>query len=131
VCRRWETSVQQGKNITLAERLQWVVEHRNADLETAYHVLGPGWAVTRNYPFALFLFQYYWDDPITGLLTTVNAGGDCDSTAALYGAWCGAVHGLIFSPWWIGVLERSQELKALADALYRLGETIPVTNGSG
>jgi ADP-ribosylglycohydrolase len=55
----------------------------------------------------------------------VNAGGDCDSTAALYGAWCGATHGLIFPQSWIEVLENTQELKALANALYGLGRTIP------
>lgn len=124
VCQHWETSVQQRKKITLAERLQWVAEHGNTDLETAYQVLGPGWPVTRNYPFALFLFQHYWDDPITGLLATVNAGGDCDSTAALYGAWCGAAHGLIFPQVWLDVLENAQELQVLADALYQFERII-------
>lgn len=34
-CQRWETSAQQGRKMTLAERLRWVMEHSDADLETA------------------------------------------------------------------------------------------------
>ncbi len=118
VGRRWETSAEQGKQITLTARLQWVQEHVDADLETAYQVLGPGWAVTKNYPFTIFLLHHFWDDPLAGLLATVNFGGDCDSTAALYGACCGALHGSFFPSAWVKVLENVDELVRLGKELY-------------
>src|SRR5205085_1828519 len=51
VARKWEKSREQGKKVTLEERLQWVADNRDVDDEAAYQQLGTGWAVTRNYPF--------------------------------------------------------------------------------
>ncbi len=111
VCQTVEHS--QDKTVTLLDRLRWVLENKNIDEEDAYKELGPGWAVTRNYPFALWMFQKYWDNPIEGLVRLVNYGGDSDSTAAIYGALAGA-RGIEFPKNWVDTLRDKEELNLLA-----------------
>lgn len=118
ICKEWEKSKEQGKSVTLAERLQWVVENKDSDEEEAYQQLGAGWSVTRNYPFTIFMIQKYWDAPLEGLLRVANAGGDCDSTAAMFGVLAGAKNGMIFPESWINIVEDGQELTSLATQIY-------------
>lgn len=122
VARQREKSKEQGKKVTLLERLQWVANNRDIDDEAAYKQLGTGWAVTRNYPFTLFMFQKYWNNPVEGLLKTVNSGGDCDSTGAMFGALAGARHGMVFPERWSNSVEGKQELSNLASRIYSLGK---------
>lgn len=120
ICSKWERSTEQDKKVTLLKRLEWVSHNKDQDSEAAYGELGPGWSVTKNYPFTLFMFQKYWDDPIEGLKKLVNYGGDCDSTGAMYGALAGAKHGMIFPKPWVRILENRQELKSLASGIFDL-----------
>jgi ADP-ribosyl-[dinitrogen reductase] hydrolase len=114
VCKQWEKSKDQGKKVTVEERFQWVVDNKDVDEETAYQTIGIGWPVTKNYPFTLFMFQKYWDNAQIGLLKTVNFGGDCDSTGAIYGNLAGAKNGMFLPNNWTNQVERSDELKNLA-----------------
>lgn len=125
VCSAWEKSKEQGKKVTLLDRLQWVGQNRDVHEETAYQKIGIGWPVTKNYPFTLFMFQKYWDDPEEGLLRTVNYGGDCDSTAAIFGALAGAKNGIFFPENWTTSLENPGELITLADSIYNLRNSPP------
>lgn len=124
VCKKWEKSTKQGKKVTLLGRLKWISGNRDVDEESAYAELGVSWPVTRNYPFTLYMFQKYWDKPIEGLLKVVNAGGDCDSTAAMYGVLAGARHGMIFNESWVSMLEGKQELLELAGKIYNFKRKI-------
>ena len=104
---------------TLTEKLKWVYENRDRTSEEAHTYLGSSSAVFSSYPFALFMFQKYWDDPLKGLLETVNYGGDCDTTGAIFGTLAGARHGLsIFPKEWIAVTKDVPKLRAVADTLY-------------
>ncbi len=120
VAKRFEYSKEQGKKVLLADRLAWVLANRDAEEEEAYSELGTGWAVTRNYPFTIFMFQKYWGNPVEGMLRTINFGGDCDSTASIYGALAGAKNGMVFPQAWINILQGTQELTTLADQIYNL-----------
>lgn len=96
VCRLWEKSEDQGKKITLADKLQWVANNFDiVDTQIAYEVLiKTGWPVTENYPLTIFMLLRYWKNPLEGFFQLVNLGGDCDSTAAMYGAL--AVQKMVF-----------------------------------
>ncbi len=83
---------------SLTEKLRWIEANRDASVEQAYTTLRCSSLVTESYPFALFMFQKYWDDPLTGMLETVNSGGDCDTTGAMYGALAGARHDVDAEP---------------------------------
>ncbi len=120
VAQEREKSREEGKKVTLLERLKWVADNRDAADEIAFLELGTGWAVTRNYPFTIFMFQKYWDNPVEGLLKTVNSGGDCDSTGAMYGALAGARNGMIFPEIWTKLVEGREELTYLAAGIYNL-----------
>ncbi|MBI1969869.1 ADP-ribosylglycohydrolase family protein [Candidatus Woesearchaeota archaeon] len=105
---------------SLTERLVWIQEHPDRSPDHAFRQLGNSGCVFESYPFALFLFQRYWNDPIEGLLETVNFGGDCDTTGAIYGALCGARCGTVFPQTWIRALKGLDKLVAVAEELYKL-----------
>ena len=102
---------------TFTERLRWILEHNDASTEEAYHTLGNSGLVYQSHPFAIFMFQHYWNNPMEGLLATVNYGGDCDTTGAMYGALAGAKHGMFFPS---SLVERLQEHAYLMDLGWRL-----------
>lgn len=77
-----------------------------------------GGLVYRSYPFALWMFQKYWDYPIEGLFDLVNFGGDCDTTAAIYGAMVGAKHGNIF-PKHLQKINNLEYVLSLGDELWK------------
>ena len=81
--------------------MRWIIENKDGAVESAYQHLGNTSSVYRSYPFTLFMFQKYWDQPLEGLLETINYGGDCDTTGAMFGALAGAKHGNIFPKHWL------------------------------
>ena len=68
------------------------------------------------------MFQKYWNNPIEGLIETVNWGGDADTTGAIYGALCGAKHGMIFPEKWIKETKNLEPLIKAAEGIYDLGK---------
>lgn len=72
------------------------------------------------YPFTIFMFQKYWDDPVKGIIETVNFGGDCDTTGAIFGALAGARHGMVFPKEWVDVLKNKDRLQKAAEGIYAL-----------
>ncbi|MFH0701543.1 MAG: ADP-ribosylglycohydrolase family protein [Candidatus Woesearchaeota archaeon] len=104
----------------LTSRLKWIKDNRDVSVEEAHAFLGSKSEVYSSYPFALFMFQKYWNNPINGLIETVNFGGDCDTTGAMYGALCGAKNGMVFPREWIDVLQDKQRLISAAEGIYAL-----------
>lgn len=125
VCQKYEQPVsalfslwQKG---SLYDRLHWIQDHKDTSTDEAHKVLGSNSNVFCSYPFALFMFQKYWDSPLEGLIETVNYGGDCDTTGSMYGALAGAKNGTtIFPEEWLTVLEGRKELEELGRKLYSL-----------
>lgn len=107
---------------SLASRLEWIWKNPDASVGEAFARLGNNSLVFRSYPFALFMFQKYWDNPVEGLLETVNWGGDCDTTGAIYGALCGAKNGMVFPQSWLGTLQGKERLTEAADGIFKLKE---------
>ncbi len=107
---------------SMMERLEWISEHRNESNDAAHEHLGSSSEVFASHPFALFMFQKYWDDPLEGLIETVNYGGDCDTTGAIYGALAGAKNGMIFPQEWLDVLNQQERLVSAGRRLYELRE---------
>lgn len=124
ICKEHEEAVtekypgwQEG---SMHSRLKWIRENMDATVDEAYTQLKNSSKVYESLPFAMFMFQKYWDKPIEGLLETVNYGGDADTTGAIYGALAGAKHGMIFPKEWVEVLENHDEIKKLGEELYNL-----------
>lgn len=108
------------KSGSLLSRIVWIRKNRDMDDKLAHAHLGSSSAVYQSYAFALFMFQKYWDNPLEGLIETVNYGGDCDTTGAIYGALAGARHGIFFPTEWIVGLKDHEKIIDLADKLYEL-----------
>lgn len=124
VCSSWEkpvsTSYPAAQQGSLTSRLEWIEKNKNLLDEEAHAVLGSGSSVLCSYPFALFMFQKYWDEPLKGLIETVNWGGDCDTTGAMYGALCGAKNGMIFPEEWLNVLMNKKRIEQAGKEIYQI-----------
>ncbi len=107
---------------TLLERLEWIAENRDVSADEAHRYLKSNSLVFCSYPFALFMFQKYWDNPVEGLIETVNYGGDCDTTGAIFGALAGARHGLCWPEHWATGVQDSARLQEIGGQLYTLNE---------
>ena len=105
---------------TLAECLEWISENCDASADEAHRHLKSNSLVFCSYPFALFMFQKYWDEPVEGLIETVNYGGDCDTTGAMFGALAGARHGKCWPQHWVEQVQDSARLQELGEQMYRL-----------
>src|SRR3989338_4271035 len=105
---------------TLSERLKWVIDNKDAKSDEAHNHLKSTSVVFSSYPFAIFMFQKYWGSPIEGLIETINYGGDCDTTGAIYGALAGAKNGMVFTKAWLNHLENLDLLKTLGKKIYDL-----------
>lgn len=103
---------------TLSSRISWIKENQDVSCEEAKAFLGNSALAIESYPFTLFMFQKFWDNPLEGLIETVNWGGDCDTTGAMYGALAGAKNGLIFPTDWR--LNDKEKLINLAESLWLL-----------
>jgi poly(ADP-ribose) glycohydrolase ARH3 len=107
---------------TLTDRLKWVKENKDVNDEKAHEYLKSSSNVLDSYPFTIFMFQKYFDDPINGLIETVNWGGDCDTTGAMFGALAGARHGMVFPKEWVDVLKYKDKLQKAAEGIYAIKE---------
>jgi ADP-ribosylglycohydrolase len=103
---------------TLLERLKWISQNKDVEPSEAKRILGCSSLAIEAYPFTLFMFQKYWDNPVEGLIETVNFGGDCDTTGAMYGALAGANNGMVFPKNW--KLNDKDKLQDLAESIYLL-----------
>lgn len=84
-----------------------------------------GWTGHEAVSAGLYLFVRNQADGRRALLEGANSPGDSDSIATLAGALCGARFGLgAFPSGWIGDVERSDVLRALADAVGQCCERI-------
>lgn len=121
VCRNYEDPLTHeftdSLDGPLASRFAWISMHRDAAADFAHKNLKSTSKVYHSYPFAVFMFQKYWDDPIAGLIETVNYGGDCDTTGAMYGAMVGARFGNIFPREWIDGLVGKEKILEVAKKL--------------
>lgn len=124
VCSSWEKPVPVGypaaQQGSLISRLEWIKKNKNVLDEEAHAVLGSGSSVLSSYPFALFMFQKYWDEPLKGLIETINWGGDCDTTGAMYGALGGAKKGMIFPEEWLSVLKDREKIEKAGKEIYQI-----------
>lgn len=105
---------------SLTEKIQWIKENKDVNAEDAHSYLRSSSLVVESYPFALFMFQKYFDNPLEGLIEIVNYGGDCDTTGAIYGCLAGARFGNIFPKEWEEKIENLDAIKDVAAKLANL-----------
>ena len=124
VCKQYEkpvtTEFPLHESGSVLSRLEWIQQNYDATPDIAHNHLRSSSEGFSSHPFALFMVQKYWDDPITGLIETVNYGGDCDTTGAMYGAICGAKNGLIFPNHLVNGLLEKDKLISLGEKMYGL-----------
>lgn len=124
VCLKYEkplnTTFASAHKGGLASRLEWIRDNADAEDATAFNYFGNSSFVYKSYPFAIFMFQKYWDDPINGLIETVNYGGDCDTTGAIFGSLSGAKNGIIFPNEWICVIKDIKKIKRIGEEMHKL-----------
>jgi ADP-ribosylglycohydrolase len=108
----------------IRDRLQWILADlkKKTSVEEAHKHLGSSSAVYQAYPFVLWMFTKYWDDPIAGLEELVNCGGDCDTTGAMYGALVGAKHGMVFPEKWTSQLKGLDHLVAVGQQMASMAD---------
>ena len=125
-CVKYEKDILQNSDFlfpkagSLKQRINWVQENMDVSCNEAYENLGCSSRVYESYPFTLFMFQKFWDAPIEGLFKTINYGGDCDTTAAMYGALAGAKNGMIFPQDQLGQIKNLDPLITAAKTIWRL-----------
>ncbi len=118
VSKNVEERIGKEERTKLYKKFEWILANMEANDDAAYDAFQPNFAVTRNYPFTLFMFQKYWDSPLEGLLKTVNSGGDADSTGAMFGTLAGAKHGKFYPQEWEDVLLDKEVLISLSSQLF-------------
>ncbi|MDB4929815.1 MAG: ADP-ribosylglycohydrolase [Myxococcaceae bacterium] len=67
--------------------------HSGAAVEVAAKDLGTTGFVVHTVPLAAWAFARHGRKPMAAIAAVIGAGGDTDSTAAIVGAWCGALGG--------------------------------------
>ncbi len=106
------------------ERLYWLVDDEEQDIERAILSLGNGTFAPEAFSMALFIFLKYPTNFKECVLNAVNSywkiGGDTDAIAFLSGMLCGGCLGVNAIPEsWLSKLEKAAYLKKLADMLYK------------
>lgn len=119
ISREYELQVPKGEK-QLSDIFTWIYRHQKVNEEFAHNHIKSSSHVLQSYPFAVFMFQKYWDDPLTGLRETVNFGGDCDTTGAIFGALAGARHGHFYPNTWVNQLQNKNRLIKAARGIYAL-----------
>ena len=101
-----------SKEKILTKKFSWIKDNQDVEIDEAHEYLSSGFVATEAYPFTVWMFQKYWNAPINGLKQTVNCGGDCDTTGAMFGALAGAKYGNIFhNPYkWFQSLRNRREI---------------------
>ncbi len=115
-----EFNVYEKGNLT--SRIKWIRDNKDSECETAFNLIKNSSLGFESYPFSLFMLQKYWNNTLEGLIETVNFGGDCDTTGAIYGTLAGAKDGMIFKEDWINVLDKKDKIINLATKIYNLGD---------
>ena len=100
-------------------RLLWVMRNQHASVDEALSAIGNDGRSFSSYPFTIFMLAKHWDTPLEGLIATVNAGGDADTNAAMYGALAAARHGRFWPSPWESRLENQAACVVLGRALAR------------
>lgn len=123
VCRKYEQPADgrfkaRGE---MRQKIGEILQYKNVQPETAFNMFGNSGYVLESYPFALFMFQRYWDEPMKGLLETINFGGDCDTTGAIYGSLMGARHGMIFPQNMVEQIRGLERLVKAGEGIASLG----------
>lgn len=106
----------------LTSKLEWIKNNKNVETLKALEYLGSTGVVFKSYPFSVFMFQKYWDNPMQGLIEVVNSGGDTDTNAAMYSALAGAKNGTFYPKKWQDKLEYNDRLVSAAEKIYKIGE---------
>ena len=123
-CRKYEKPLQAGAVKpwikSLGSRLEWVQKNRDAGTDEALKQLGNSCLAFECYPFTIFMLQKYWNAALEGLIETVNYGGDCDTTGAMYGALAGAKGGMFFPNAWRGIVKGLEPLEKAAEGILAL-----------
>jgi ADP-ribosylglycohydrolase len=102
---------------TLSERFEHIPANLGKGPEYFAHLFRTGCFVVESYPFSVATYLIYRKDVVGGILAAVNAGGDCDSTAAMVGDLCGAEAGLGIEDRTLA-LEEHDNLLGTIDAFY-------------
>lgn len=84
---------------------------RTAVMDDLYDIVGAGVAMTETVPVCLAMLKLADGDPVEAIGLATNLGGDCDTTASIVGAMCGAIAGIeAFPQEWIDKLEGVNDL---------------------
>ena len=62
-------------------------------MQDAQKQIGSSGFVNQSVPIAAFAFLRFGGDSLLAVQSTIMAGGDTDTNAAIVGAWCGALYG--------------------------------------
>ncbi len=106
--------------------LSIIANSRNRDLamKKLYQVLGAGVGITETVPICLSIVKMADGNPVDAIRIAANLGGDCDTTASIVGAICGAIGGIqSFPKQWIEKIEEVNHLN-LGQYAARLQELI-------
>lgn len=124
VCRKNEKAIsnefRKFEEGSFLSKLQWILENKDVSCEVAHEFLGSSSFCFSSHAFTLFMFQKYWDDPINGLIETINYGGDCDTTGAMFGVLAGAKNGMIFPKKWTEKIKDIDIISTYAENIYSL-----------
>lgn len=101
---------------TISSRLQWIPDNLDRGVEFFAHLFRVGCYVIESYPFCIAMYLLYRDDVKNGILAAVNAGGDCDTTAAIVGDLCGAEAGILDEE--LKEIEQYNNLLGMTDEFY-------------
>lgn len=102
---------------TLSERFDHIPGNLHRGAEYFAHLYRTGCFVVESYPFSVATYLIHRKNVVAGILDAVNAGGDCDSTAAMVGDLCGAEAGLGIEDRTLA-LEEHDNLLGTIDAFY-------------
>ncbi len=90
-------------------------------LRDLYDLVGMGMAAYETIPAAFAVMHMAQGDPMRAMILSANLGGDTDTTAAICGAVCGALHGVAaLDADMLRTIERvnGYDFAALADAYH-------------
>jgi len=99
-----------GASILERTKLALSIVAENHDREKImnqlYQVIGAGVLITETVPLCLAIVKMAEGNPVEAIRIAVNLGGDCDTTASIVGAICGAYSGASsFPAQWIEKIE--------------------------
>ncbi len=82
------------------------VKDRHIQMEKLYDIVGTGVQMAETVPTSLAIVKLVNGDPVEGVITAANMGGDCDTIGAIVGAIGGAIRGAnAFPKEWIELLQ--------------------------